>query len=442
MADNSTSGWFNLLDLDEDKSIVAPTTTQGSRYSTNSQGLMSSDVRKMQATKADSAPTDILTTIVNKIINGFSGDTEDLTDRPVAGRDVANDVYKEYDKLVGVDSRRLSQEARDAIEQAKQTRIGPADRGDVDVAEEVIRPETPTESAPEPDLSDLQIMDPEGIEDMPPLPKDATEDGGLMSRDTSSEEGETTTDAGLMSKPLTDDDMGLPEDRSTTEKDMAFNTAFVTKMAKSEGKVDHVDSLGIPTLGYGILPATARKYGFDPDSAEYSDRKVLAEAVYDAMYKEAKTSYSDVFANLNESQKIGVLSLYINLGELPDGVVTALSSATPDFDAARDSLSTVVLGSPRDGAGNRKKDSNKNTIYTSNKGLSKRRAGEYNILMEDQSGFIPVKTVSVEGTKQTPVFVWKDKDGKEIRRYTPTVTGQGKVYQGLDDSSTMTDVSV
>jgi hypothetical protein len=247
---------------------------------------------------------------------------------------------------------------------------------------------------------------------------------------------------GLMSKPLTDDDMGLPGDRSTTETDMAFNTAFVTKMANSEGTVDHIDSLGIPTLGYGILPATARKYGFNPDSAKYSDRKVLAGAVYDAMHKEAKTSYPDVFANLNESQNIGVLSLYINLGELPRGVVTALSSATPDFDAARDSLSTVVLGSPRDNAGNRKKDSNKNTIYTSNKGLSKRRAGEYNILMEGQSGFIPVKTVSVEGTKQTPVFVWKDKDDKEIRRYTPTVTGQGKVYQGLDDSSTMTDVRV
>jgi len=407
------------------------------------------------------------------------------------------DTQTSYEDMFGG----LSQETRDAVEQAKQKRMGPADRRDVDVVEKEVITEETKPITPKIDLSDLQIMKPEGIEDMPPLPKPATDDGGLMSRDTPTEKGETTTDTGLMSKSkvkedtgytvksgdtfdeiakdnnitpadlraanpdisdynkiivgqeinlgsskigegLTDDDMGLPDDRSTTEKDMSFNTAFVTKMAKSEGEVDHVDSLGIPTLGYGILPATARKYGFDPDSAEYSDRKVLAEAVYDAMYKEAKTSYSDVFANLNESQKIGVLSLYINLGELPDGVVTALSSATPDFDAARDSLSTVVLGSPRDGAGNRKKDSNKNTIYTSNKGLSKRRAGEYNILMENQSGFIPVKTVSVEGTKQTPVFVWKDKDGKEIRRYTPTVTGQGKVYQGLDDSSTMTDVSV
>ena len=390
-------------------------------------------------TDTSSDKPDFYDKMLDKLLGYFSN--EDDADKVLSDKAPdRQDTQTSYEDMFGG----LSQETLDAVEQAKQKRMGPADRRDVDVVEEAITEEAKPKPLVDPkDIApDLQIMEPEGIEDMPPLPKPATDDGGLMSRDTSPEEGETTTDAGLMSKPLTDDDMGLPEDRSTTEKDMAFNTAFVTKMAKSEGKVDHVDSLGIPTLGYGILPATARKYGFDPDSAEYSDRKVLAEAVYDAMYKEAKTSYSDVFANLNESQKIGVLSLYINLGELPDGVVTALSSATPDFDAARDSLSTVVLGSPRDGAGNRKKDSNKNTIYTSNKGLSKRRAGEYNILMEDQSGFIPVKTVSVEGTKQTPVFVWKDKDGKEIRRYTPTVTGQGKVYQGLDDSSTMTDVSV
>jgi len=246
---------------------------------------------------------------------------------------------------------------------------------------------------------------------------------------------------GLMARP---DNVDAVEayTAEVAKADKDFNTAFVKKMADSEGIVDHVDSLGIPTLGYGILPETARNYGFDPDSAEYSDRKVLAAAVYNAMYKEAKTSYSDVFKNLDESQKVGVLSLYINLGELPDGVVTALSSATPDFDAARESLSSVVLGSPRDAAGKRKKDSKNNTIYTSSKGLSKRRAGEYNMLMKGQSGFEPITTVSVEGTKAAPEFVWKDKNDIEIHRYTPTVTGQGKVYQGLDDSNSMTTVDV
>lgn len=251
-----------------------------------------------------------------------------------------------------------------------------------------------------------------------------------------------TESAGLMSKPLTDDDMGLPDIRSSTEDDISLNKAFVKKMATSEGTTDHVDSLGIPTLGYGILPATARAYGFDPDSAKYSDRKVLAEDVYDAMYKDANTEYPDVFSNLDESQKIGTLSLYINLGELPTGVVNALSGDVPDFDAAKDSLASVVLGSPRDKNGNRKKTKDNKVIYTSNKGLSKRRAGEYNTLMEGQAGFKPVHTVSVEGTKQNPVFVWKDSDNNEIHRYTPSITGDDKVYQGLDDSSSMNDVRV
>jgi len=71
------------------------------------------------------------------------------------------------------------------------------------------------EATDEPDLSDLQIMDPEGIEDMPPLPKAATDDGGLMSRDTSPEEtiqsdveeAVATPDEGLMSKTYDADRM-------------------------------------------------------------------------------------------------------------------------------------------------------------------------------------------------------------------------------------------
>ena len=188
MTDTSTSGWFNLIDLDADNNIE-PTTILKSNA-----GVMARPVSRSQSKEAVSSPTDGLTGILKAILDSYTGNKTDLIDEDVRGRDVASDVYKEYDKLVGVNSRSLSQEARDAIEQAQQTRIGPADRGDVDVFEEVIRPETPTESAPEPDLSDLQIMDPEGIKDMPPLPKAATDDGGLMSRDTSPEEGETTTE--------------------------------------------------------------------------------------------------------------------------------------------------------------------------------------------------------------------------------------------------------
>jgi len=235
---------------------------------------------------------------------------------------------------------------------------------------------------------------------------------------------------GLMAKPS-----------SAVVKDTFVDT-FVTAMGKAESTTDHTDPLGIFTLGYGILPATAKANGFDPTETKYKDRSLLAKDVYGKMYQTAKTSYPDVFKGLTDSQKIGVMSLYINSGKLASGVVTALSKSTPDFDGAKKSLASIVLGSPRNVDGSRKKDKNNKTIYTSSKGLSKRRAKEYNILMKSQTNFKPVKTVSVEGTKANPTFVWKDKNNKEIHRYTPTVSGKDKVYQGLDSSNSMKDVSL
>jgi hypothetical protein len=243
---------------------------------------------------------------------------------------------------------------------------------------------------------------------------------------------------GLMSKPDGDSADGV---QPTNGKD--FVDSFVTAMGKAEGTKDHTDSLGIKTLGYGILPATAKNYGFDPDSEKYkNNRKALAKDVYTKMNEDAVKAYPKVFEGLTDSQKVGVLSMYINLGELSDGVVTALSKDTPDFDEAKTSLAKVVLGSPRNEDGTRQKDKDGNTIYTSSKGLSKRRAKEYNTLMAGQADFKPVKTVAVEGTKTKPIFVWKDKDGNEIHRYEPSISGEDVVYQGLDKNSNMKAVSL
>ena len=134
--------------------------------------------------------------------------------------------------------------------------------------------------------------------------------------------------------------------------------------------------------------------------------------------------------------------MYINLGELSDGVVAALSKDTPDFDEAKAALAKVVLGSPRNKDKTRQKDKDGNTIYTSSKGLSKRRAKEYNTLMAGQTDFKPVATVAVEGTKAKPIFVWKDKDDNEIHRYEPSISGKDVVYQGLDKNSSMKAVSI
>jgi len=222
----------------------------------------------------------------------------------------------------------------------------------------------------------------------------------------------------------------------------SFIDSFVNEMGVSEGTSDHTDQLGISTLGYGVLPATAERFGFNVRSSEYADRKILAKAVYSSMYDEATEQYPDVFNNLPESEQTGVLSLYINLGNLPDGVVNALSQDTPDFDAAKTSLASVVLNSPRDDNEERLKNEEGKTIYTSNKGLSRRRAGEYNMLMEGRENFSPVTTVEVEGTREQPTFVWKDSSDNEVHRYKPSVTGDDKVYQGLDSGSTMDSVGV
>lgn len=255
-----------------------------------------------------------------------------------------------------------------------------------------------------------------------------------------------TRTEGLGSRPVaeaqTDDDMGLPESRSDTEENLSFTNFFVDKIGGLEGEEDHRDPLGINTLGFGILPETARSLGFNPDDDKYQDRRVLAKAVYSKLYENAKEQYSEVFEGLNEDQRFGVLSLYINMGSLPEGVVNALSQDTPDYDAAKQSLASVVLASPRDKNENRMKDKDGRVIYTSNKGLSKRRAQEYNDLMKGQEGFNEVSTVSVEGTKKEPIFVWLDSDGEEVHRYKPSISDPNKVYSGLDSSNSMRSVSL
>ena len=82
----------------------------------------------------------------------------------------------------------------------------------------------------------------------------------------------------------------------------SFIDSFVDRMGVSEGTTDHTDQLGISTLGYGVLPATAERFGFNVRSSEYADRKVLARAVYSRMYDEATEQYPDEFNNLSDSE--------------------------------------------------------------------------------------------------------------------------------------------
>tara|TARA_R110002110_G_scaffold94726_5_gene245253 strand:+ start:11322 stop:12374 length:1053 start_codon:yes stop_codon:yes gene_type:complete len=199
--------------------------------------------------------------------------------------------------------------------------------------------------------------------------------------------------------------------------DVVFTKSFVELMGESEGTVDHQGSEGQFTYAYGILPATATSLGLDP--ANYSNRKQFAEAVYGAMYKNAKTTYADVYKGMTDSEKKATLSLNINLGRLPDGIVTALSGNTKDFNAAGDTLKEVVhYTAKQDNAAG---TMIKGVMYAS-KGLSKRRAEEFNTLMAGQTGFSEVTRIEVEGTKAAPIFVWKDDGGNEVKRFASSKT--------------------
>lgn len=223
-----------------------------------------------------------------------------------------------------------------------------------------------------------------------------------------------TQGAGLMSPPVQD---AVPEVDTTTaepvvdttEDDNTFVSSFVDLMGTAEGTTDHTASEGQFTYAYGILPATASGYSLNAD--DYDNRRDFAEAVYAKMYEDAKTDYEDVFDGLTTDEAKGVLSLYTNLGKLPTGVVDALDGETKDMDAAGDSLASVVHYTHK-----------KTKVKYASKGLSVRRAGEYNTLRNGEEGFEPVTSVSVTGTKAAPVFNWLDASGNTVKSFASSKT--------------------
>jgi len=221
---------------------------------------------------------------------------------------------------------------------------------------------------------------------------------------------------GLMSPRLDGKDGDLAESYNDT-----IITSFVDRMGELEGTEDHEAQEGQLTYAYGILPATAESLGVNPE--DYETRKEFAKVVYGKMRDNAKESYPDVFEGMNGEDQKSVLSLYINLGRLPTGVVNALSGSDKDFLAAGDSLLNVIHYTDRD----------TNKKYSS-KGLSKRRASEWNTLMEGREGFRRVTSVEVTGNKKNPIFRWLDANGDVVRDYTSS--------NPLSPSSTMNSVSV
>ena len=278
----------------------------------------------------------------------------------------------------------------------------PQYRGDVPAYMALeIPPVTTTELGPDMDTMAMQ---------------DAQEQAAIRSASGITESLGRPAPAGLMSPPVqdtvsevdTDTAEAMPETTETAD-DTTFVSSFVDLMGTAEGTEDHQGSEDQFTYAYGILPATADSYGLNAD--DFENRRDFAEAVYAKMYEDAKTDYADTFDGLTTEEEKGVLSLYINLGKLPTGIVNALSGETKDFDAAKDSLASVVHYT------------NKTTkVKYASKGLSVRRASEYNTLRGSQEGFEPVATVSVTGTKTKPVFNWLDESGSTIKSFASSKT--------------------
>lgn len=186
--------------------------------------------------------------------------------------------------------------------------------------------------------------------------------------------------------------------------DGMFNVeSFVDKLGDWEGTKDHTDQIGKFTYGYGVLPETAKALGVTYD--KNSDRRENALQVYQKLNEKIKKENPEIdFDKLGNNVATAVFSTYINLGSFKNAGTLAGKLASGDIEGAADSL--FLYKNVREGAD-----------LKASKGLVARRAKEYNLFLRSmgkESGF--VRTVSVEGDRNSPIFVLKDESGKEIRK--------------------------
>jgi hypothetical protein len=204
----------------------------------------------------------------------------------------------------------------------------------------------------------------------------------------------------------------------TKEGAVSFIRDFVDLMGDLESTEDHVDSAGTTTLAYGILPTTAAGLGIDP--TDYPDRKSFARAVYSKMYDEAKVKQAATFNAIPKDKHGSVMALYANVGEAGYNKLETVKGhlENNNLPSAGTALTQIVLYSQRDDDGKKVLDANGQPIMFASKGLSARRAKEYNILMSKEPGFKKVRTVTVSIKNNKPTFKWLDVDRNVVKSYT------------------------
>ena len=194
------------------------------------------------------------------------------------------------------------------------------------------------------------------------------------------------------------------------QADFSLGT-FVDYIAGKEGTKEHMGPEGQLTLGYGILPSTARSHGIDYEDFNGGktpeDRRNFAEAVYGKMYESAAKKYPSIFdsTELSSADKIAALSLYINVGTLYSSTVKAIESG--DMKKVGESLSGIIHYPELDANGNR------TGVRFNSLGLSKRRAQEYNEMLG--------KNQVTEVKRSGNTYTWLDSEGNVL--FTKTGSG-------------------
>lgn len=213
---------------------------------------------------------------------------------------------------------------------------------------------------------------------------------------------------GELTKKLDGKDGDLETSYDEMEMD-SFLDDFIPEMAELEGMGGDVVLGDLePTYSYGITEEKANEYGMQPE--DYENMEDFARAFAARYRKEKEEMYPDIFTNdLNKDIERGLQSYLWNRGSFYPGQLRELNNG--NYNGFIDELKDVVNARDRGVNGNPSRPMS---------GLSKRRAAEANLVGRGIEGYVPIATVETAGTRQSPVFIWKDARGNEQNSFTST----------------------
>jgi len=208
---------------------------------------------------------------------------------------------------------------------------------------------------------------------------------------------------GLMSRRLDSKDGDLAESYTEMEMD-SYLDDFIPEMEALEGLGgDTVLQDLEPTYSYGITEGKANEYGLEP--SQFDTMEDFARAFAARYRKEKEEAYPEIFTEeLDKNVELGLQSYLWNAGQFYTGQLRALREG--DTLGFIEQMKDVV--NTRDRANNNQR--------RSMSGLSKRRAAEANIIGRSIEGYVPIATVETVGTRENPIFIWKDAQGNELYR--------------------------